>query len=281
MAGRQCRYHAAYDADIFGISPEYRLGVRPDLLAESDGPTLRYALQAIGQSSLKLPRSERLDRINGSSPDDGRSFSPLHDGHSCISASWAQLDVRSGSTTRGFVISDVNGSDPNESSPLPHPGGIVPVPWLRLKPAEQFWYILHCIYFGAGYLAKVPTKRALADAGLGQTTSAEKFWYVLECLFFGAGYLAKVSVNRALRDAGLAQSTGAEQFWYILLCIYFGVGYFAKVPMKKALSDTGLSHMTDAEQFWYVLECLYFGAGYFAKVFHKKALSELAERPTA
>jgi putative restriction endonuclease len=54
-------HHAAYDADIFGISPEYRLGVRPDVLAESDGPTLRYALQAIDQNSLKLPR-ERAAR---------------------------------------------------------------------------------------------------------------------------------------------------------------------------------------------------------------------------
>ena len=54
-------HHAAYDADIFGISPEYRLGVRPDVLAETDGLTLRYALQAIDQNSLKLPR-ERAAR---------------------------------------------------------------------------------------------------------------------------------------------------------------------------------------------------------------------------
>lgn len=178
------------------------------------------------------------------------------------------------------VISDVSGSEPIENVPQ-RPGVPATVPWLRLKPAEQFWYILHCIYFGAGYLAKVPTKKALADAGLGQMTAAEKFWYVIECLLIGAGYLAKVSVNKALRDAGLAESTGAEQFWYVLLCIYFGIGYLAKVPMKKALSDTGLSNMTDAEQFWYFLECLYFAAGYFAKVYHKKALSELPERPVS
>jgi hypothetical protein len=151
--------------------------------------------------------------------------------------------------------------------------------WLRLKGAEQFWYILHCIAFGAGYLAKVPTKKALQDAGLGEMTSAERFWYVVECVAFGAGYLAKVPAKRALRDAGLAEPTSAEQFWYVLLCIDFGVGYFAKVPMKKALADAGLSNMKDAEQFWYVIQCLYFGAGYFAKVFHKKALSELHDFP--
>ncbi|HLI14687.1 MAG TPA: HNH endonuclease [Acidimicrobiales bacterium] len=36
-------HHAAYDADIIGIAPDYRIGVRPDVLREHDGPTLRYA----------------------------------------------------------------------------------------------------------------------------------------------------------------------------------------------------------------------------------------------
>lgn len=57
-------HHAAYDADIFGISPAYRVAVRPDVMEELDGPTLRYTLQAINKQSIELPtqRSARPDR---------------------------------------------------------------------------------------------------------------------------------------------------------------------------------------------------------------------------
>lgn len=34
---------------------------------------------------------------------------------------------------------------------------------LRLTGAERFWYILQCIAFGPGYLAKVPYKKALSE----------------------------------------------------------------------------------------------------------------------
>jgi hypothetical protein len=68
-------------------------------------------------------------------------------------------------------------------------------------------------------------------------TAAESFWYLLQCIAFGAGYFAKVPVKKALAEAGLAELTGAEQFWYVLQCIAFGAGYFAKVPVKKALSE--------------------------------------------
>jgi hypothetical protein len=68
-------------------------------------------------------------------------------------------------------------------------------------------------------------------------TAAESFWYLLQCIAFGAGYFAKVPVKKALAEVGLAELTGAEQFWYVLQCIAFGAGYFAKVPVKKALSE--------------------------------------------
>ena len=57
-------HHAAYDANIFGISPDYRVGVRPDVMEETDGPTLRYALQAIDDETMRLPRQRnaRPDR---------------------------------------------------------------------------------------------------------------------------------------------------------------------------------------------------------------------------
>jgi putative restriction endonuclease len=48
-------HHAAYDADIFGITPKYRVGVRPDVMTEIDGPTLRYTLQAIDGATIELP----------------------------------------------------------------------------------------------------------------------------------------------------------------------------------------------------------------------------------
>jgi putative restriction endonuclease len=48
-------HHAAYDVDIFGISPDYKVGVRADVLAEIDGPTLRYTLQEINGSKIQLP----------------------------------------------------------------------------------------------------------------------------------------------------------------------------------------------------------------------------------
>jgi putative restriction endonuclease len=54
-------HHAAYDADIFGISGEYKVGVRPDVMEEIDGPTLRYTLQAINGSEIELP-SRRVAR---------------------------------------------------------------------------------------------------------------------------------------------------------------------------------------------------------------------------
>jgi putative restriction endonuclease len=57
-------HHAAYDVDIFGISPEYRVGVRQDVMEESDGPTLRYTLQAINGESIEVParRAARPDQ---------------------------------------------------------------------------------------------------------------------------------------------------------------------------------------------------------------------------
>ena len=57
-------HHAAYDADIFGIAPDYRVGVRPDVMEELDGPTLKYTLQAIDGSPIDVPtrRAARPDR---------------------------------------------------------------------------------------------------------------------------------------------------------------------------------------------------------------------------
>jgi hypothetical protein len=74
---------------------------------------------------------------------------------------------------------------------------------VSLSAAASFWYILGCIAFGAMYLAKVPAKKALAEAGIAEMTAAEKFWYVLECIPFGGGYFAKLPVKKALSEAWL------------------------------------------------------------------------------
>lgn len=68
-------------------------------------------------------------------------------------------------------------------------------------------------------------------------TAAQQFWYVLSCIPFGAGYFAKIPAKKAMADFGLATLTGAEAFWYILMCLPFGAGYFAKLPVAKALSE--------------------------------------------
>jgi hypothetical protein len=68
-------------------------------------------------------------------------------------------------------------------------------------------------------------------------TGAQQFWYVLQCIAFGAGYFSKIPAKKALADFGMAEMTGAEKFWYVLQCIAFGAGYFAKLPVAKALSE--------------------------------------------
>ena len=116
------------------------------------------------------------------------------------------------------------------------PGGTV-TGRSRLTAGEGFWYFLMCLAFGAGYLRKVPTKKALSEAGMAKTTGGETIWYVVLCLCFGVGYFAKVPVKKAPSDAGRWRMTGGESTWYLILCLLFGAGYFVKVPVKKALSE--------------------------------------------
>jgi putative restriction endonuclease len=62
-------HHAAYDSNIIGISPDYLVKVREDVLEEIDGPMLKYGLQAMEGSKIILPKhksnypdKDRLDR---------------------------------------------------------------------------------------------------------------------------------------------------------------------------------------------------------------------------
>jgi len=78
---------------------------------------------------------------------------------------------------------------------------------------------------------------ATAVARKTALTTWEHFWYVLQCIALGAGYFAKIPAKKAMADFGLTELSGTEHFWYILMCIGFGAGYFAKIPTAKALSE--------------------------------------------
>lgn len=70
-----CRiHHGAYDLGILGVSPEYRVHIRQDVLEETDGPMLRHGLQEMDKSPISVPRhpearpnreylAERFDRF--------------------------------------------------------------------------------------------------------------------------------------------------------------------------------------------------------------------------
>jgi putative restriction endonuclease len=53
-------HHAAYDQNIVGIRPDYRIEVRADVLDEHDGPMLRFGLQAIQGDLIHVPRPEHF-----------------------------------------------------------------------------------------------------------------------------------------------------------------------------------------------------------------------------
>lgn len=57
-------HHAAFDNYLMTVRPDYEIEVRKDVLAEDDGPTLRYALQGLHGAAIELPRqrSARPDR---------------------------------------------------------------------------------------------------------------------------------------------------------------------------------------------------------------------------
>lgn len=54
-------HHAAYDANLLGISPDYVVSIDSDLMMEVDGPMLRHGLQEMNGRTLVLP-PRRADR---------------------------------------------------------------------------------------------------------------------------------------------------------------------------------------------------------------------------
>lgn len=52
-------HHAAFDREYFGVRPDCRIVVRPEVLEEKDGPMLRSGLQEIDSLKLRVPRTAR------------------------------------------------------------------------------------------------------------------------------------------------------------------------------------------------------------------------------
>lgn len=56
-------HHAAFDSFILGISPDYIIHVRKDVLHESDGPMLQHGLKELHSRKIILP-SSKLNKIS-------------------------------------------------------------------------------------------------------------------------------------------------------------------------------------------------------------------------
>lgn len=56
-------HHATFDNLLVGLSPDYRIHVRDDLLTEIDGPTLQHSIKQLHGQLIRLP-SKRAARPN-------------------------------------------------------------------------------------------------------------------------------------------------------------------------------------------------------------------------
>ena len=52
-------HHAAFDSFIIGITPDYKIEVRKDILDETDGPMLQHALKGLHSNKIILPNHEK------------------------------------------------------------------------------------------------------------------------------------------------------------------------------------------------------------------------------
>lgn len=51
-------HHATFDNLLIGVTPDYRLEVRRDILEEEDGPILQHGLKGLHGSKLILPSAK-------------------------------------------------------------------------------------------------------------------------------------------------------------------------------------------------------------------------------
>lgn len=52
-------HHAAFDQHIIGVTPDYRIKVKEDILREKDGPMLKHGIQGLENQKLILPKSKK------------------------------------------------------------------------------------------------------------------------------------------------------------------------------------------------------------------------------
>jgi len=52
-------HHAAFDNNIIGITPDYIIKIRRDILEEIDGPMLKYGIQSLENQKIILPSHKR------------------------------------------------------------------------------------------------------------------------------------------------------------------------------------------------------------------------------
>jgi len=57
-------HHAAFDADLIGVDPDFRIHVSDKLLEIRDGPFLEFGLKGIAGTLIEMPRrtADRPDR---------------------------------------------------------------------------------------------------------------------------------------------------------------------------------------------------------------------------
>lgn len=53
-------HHAAYDANLMGVSPDYKIHVKLDLLEEIDGPMLQHGIKELHKTSIFIPRYSKF-----------------------------------------------------------------------------------------------------------------------------------------------------------------------------------------------------------------------------
>ncbi len=51
-----CIHHSAYDQNILGIDPDYRIHINRDMLEEHDGPMLKHGFQEMNERRIHLLR---------------------------------------------------------------------------------------------------------------------------------------------------------------------------------------------------------------------------------
>lgn len=51
-------HHAAFDSNIIGVTPDYKIEVREDILRETDGPMLKHGIQEFQNTKIILPHDK-------------------------------------------------------------------------------------------------------------------------------------------------------------------------------------------------------------------------------